>query len=100
MLTGQQMTMHTANCLARMSGCTGQSDWVNHFVRFVTMLMSIYNDLSFKIIQNIFEFWTDRSRQIVWTPIKKLIIKIFTVCVRFLQLKWLLGFHRLLDLLK
>ena len=65
MLTGQQMTMHTANCLLRMGGCTGQSDWVHHFVRFVTMLMSIYNDLSFKIMQNTFEFWTDRSRQIV-----------------------------------
>ena len=64
-LTGKQMTMHTANCLARMSGCTGKSDWVYHFVRFVTMLMFIYNDLSFKIMPNSFEFWTDRSRQIV-----------------------------------
>ena len=40
-LTGQQTTMH---CLARMSGSTGQSDWVHHFVRFVTMVMSIYNN--------------------------------------------------------
>ena len=58
------MTMHTANQLSgkpRMSGCTGQSDWVHHFVRFVTMLLSIYDDLSVKIMQNIFEFWTDRT---------------------------------------
>ena len=56
MLTGQQMTMHTANCLARMSRCTGQSDWVHHFVRFVTKLMSIYNDLSFKSMQIFLNF--------------------------------------------
>ena len=56
MLTGQQMTMHTANCLARMSRCTGQSDWVHHFVRFVTMLMSIYNDFHLKLYKIFWNF--------------------------------------------
>ena len=37
MLTGQKI-MHAAKCLARMSGCTGQSDWARHFVRFAQCL--------------------------------------------------------------
>ena len=66
-LTGQQMTMHTANCLARMSGSTGQSDLVHHFVRFVTMVMSIYNNMQNNNEYLHFTSWQKMNKKIKYS---------------------------------